>query len=156
MKLRWSGSGSRGFGFVIVPSVVAGNVFEARCCHPCSCRSKLHNECLATFTPPFPAHPLIRSPQWSIKLHSGSGEALQQYRANLTAMAVHLERLAQRGEVYWVLQGQTASLIKQMKRSERQEACEAFLSRSRCRSGQRGGLERQQEDDHQSAAGAVQ
>lgn len=47
-------------------------------------------------------------PQWSIKLHGGSGEALQQYRANLTAIAVHLERLAQRAEVYWVLQG-TAS-----------------------------------------------
>lgn len=53
-----------------------------------------------------PAHPFL--PQWSIKLHSGSGEALQQYRANLTAIAVHLERLADHGEVYWVLQGKAA------------------------------------------------
>lgn len=43
--------------------------------------------------------------QWSIKLHSGSSETLQQYKVNLTAIAVHLERLAERGEVYWVLQG---------------------------------------------------
>lgn len=44
-------------------------------------------------------------PQWSIKLHSGSSETLQQYKVNLTAIAVHLERLADHGEVYWVLQG---------------------------------------------------
>uniref|UniRef100_A0A3B4XDE4 CAS1 domain containing 1 n=1 Tax=Seriola lalandi dorsalis TaxID=1841481 RepID=A0A3B4XDE4_SERLL len=42
--------------------------------------------------------------QWSIKLHSGSSETLQQYKVNLTAIAVHLERLADHGEVYWVLQ----------------------------------------------------
>ncbi|KAG8005133.1 N-acetylneuraminate 9-O-acetyltransferase [Nibea albiflora] len=41
---------------------------------------------------------------WSIKLHSGSSETLQQYKVNLTAMAVYLERLADHGEVYWVLQ----------------------------------------------------
>ncbi|XP_041665220.1 N-acetylneuraminate 9-O-acetyltransferase [Cheilinus undulatus] len=41
---------------------------------------------------------------WSIKLHSGSSEALQQYRANLTGISVHLAKLAERGEVYWVLQ----------------------------------------------------
>ncbi|XP_076005973.1 N-acetylneuraminate (7)9-O-acetyltransferase [Genypterus blacodes] len=41
---------------------------------------------------------------WSIKLHSGSSETLQQYKVNLTAMAVPLERLADHAEVYWVLQ----------------------------------------------------
>ncbi|KAG7270028.1 hypothetical protein CRUP_008624 [Coryphaenoides rupestris] len=41
---------------------------------------------------------------WSIKLHRGSSETLQQYRLNLTAMATPLERLAEDGEVYWVLQ----------------------------------------------------
>lgn len=55
----------------------------------------------------FQAHAFIRLLQWSIKLHSGSGEALLQYRANLTAIAVHLERLAHHAEVYWVLQGTT-------------------------------------------------
>lgn len=44
-------------------------------------------------------------PQWSIKLHSGSSETLQQYKVNLTAIAAHLEKLADHGEVYWVLQG---------------------------------------------------
>lgn len=39
-------------------------------------------------------------------MHSGSSEALQQYKVNLTAIAVHLERLADHGEVYWVLQGE--------------------------------------------------
>lgn len=43
--------------------------------------------------------------QWSIKLHRGSSETLQQYKVNLTAIAVYLERLAEDGEVYWVLQG---------------------------------------------------
>lgn len=43
--------------------------------------------------------------QWSIKLHGGSSEALQQYKINLTGIAVHLEKLADNGEVYWVLQG---------------------------------------------------
>lgn len=52
------------------------------------------------------AHPLIHLPQWSIKLHSGSSETLQQYKVNLTAIAVHLETLADDGEVYWVLQGE--------------------------------------------------
>uniref|UniRef100_A0A8C7MUZ9 CAS1 domain containing 1 n=1 Tax=Oncorhynchus kisutch TaxID=8019 RepID=A0A8C7MUZ9_ONCKI len=41
---------------------------------------------------------------WSIKLHGGSSEALQQYRANLTAISLPLEQLAEDGEVYWVLQ----------------------------------------------------
>uniref|UniRef100_A0A7N8WZK5 CAS1 domain containing 1 n=1 Tax=Mastacembelus armatus TaxID=205130 RepID=A0A7N8WZK5_9TELE len=44
------------------------------------------------------------SAYWSIKLHSGSTETLQQYKVNLTAIAVHLEKLADPGEVYWVLQ----------------------------------------------------
>lgn len=48
-------------------------------------------------------------PQWSIKLHGGSSEALQQYKVNLTAIAVYLERLAERGQVYWVLQGEISS-----------------------------------------------
>uniref|UniRef100_A0A8C5HSM6 Cas1p 10 TM acyl transferase domain-containing protein n=1 Tax=Gouania willdenowi TaxID=441366 RepID=A0A8C5HSM6_GOUWI len=42
--------------------------------------------------------------QWSIKLHSGSGESLQQYKVNLTAISAPLERLADHVEVYWVLQ----------------------------------------------------
>lgn len=50
--------------------------------------------------------------QWSIKLHSGSSEALQQYRVNLTAIGVHLERLADHGEVYWVLQGEPGRLYE--------------------------------------------
>ncbi|XP_056153835.1 N-acetylneuraminate 9-O-acetyltransferase isoform X2 [Lampris incognitus] len=41
---------------------------------------------------------------WSIKLHSGSSETLQQYKVNLTAMSTPLEMLAEDGEVYWVLQ----------------------------------------------------
>ncbi|XP_062265499.1 N-acetylneuraminate 9-O-acetyltransferase isoform X1 [Platichthys flesus] len=47
---------------------------------------------------------ILGAATWSIKLHSGSSEALQQYKVNLTAIAVHLERLADQGEVYWVLQ----------------------------------------------------
>ncbi|KAF0024713.1 hypothetical protein F2P81_023515 [Scophthalmus maximus] len=47
---------------------------------------------------------ILGAATWSIKLHSGSSETLQQYKVNLTAIAVHLERLAERGEVYWVLQ----------------------------------------------------
>uniref|UniRef100_A0A671TQN8 N-acetylneuraminate (7)9-O-acetyltransferase n=1 Tax=Sparus aurata TaxID=8175 RepID=A0A671TQN8_SPAAU len=47
---------------------------------------------------------ILGAATWSIKLHSGSSEALQQYKVNLTAIAVHLERLADHGEVYWVLQ----------------------------------------------------
>lgn len=43
--------------------------------------------------------------QWSIKLHGGSSEALQQYKVNLTAIVGQLEKLAEHGEVYWVLQG---------------------------------------------------
>ncbi|KAF7199014.1 N-acetylneuraminate (7)9-O-acetyltransferase isoform X1 [Nothobranchius furzeri] len=47
---------------------------------------------------------VIGAATWSIKLHGGSSETLQQYRANLTAIAVHLEKLADPGAVYWVLQ----------------------------------------------------
>ncbi|XP_061616370.1 N-acetylneuraminate 9-O-acetyltransferase isoform X1 [Phyllopteryx taeniolatus] len=47
---------------------------------------------------------ILGAATWSIKLHGGSSETLQQYKVNVTAMAVHLERLAQYGEVYWVLQ----------------------------------------------------
>lgn len=54
----------------------------------------------------------IYIPQWSIKLHSGSSETLQQYKVNLSAIAVHLERLSDYGEVYWVLQGKHNFLEK--------------------------------------------
>ncbi|XP_038827582.1 N-acetylneuraminate 9-O-acetyltransferase-like isoform X2 [Salvelinus namaycush] len=47
---------------------------------------------------------IIGAATWSIKLRSGSSEALQQYRANLTAISLPLEQLAEDGEVYWVLQ----------------------------------------------------
>ncbi|XP_054461397.1 N-acetylneuraminate 9-O-acetyltransferase isoform X3 [Anoplopoma fimbria] len=47
---------------------------------------------------------ILGAATWSIKLHSGSSETLEQYKANLTAIAVHLEKLADHGEVYWVLQ----------------------------------------------------
>uniref|UniRef100_A0A3Q3LH10 N-acetylneuraminate (7)9-O-acetyltransferase n=1 Tax=Mastacembelus armatus TaxID=205130 RepID=A0A3Q3LH10_9TELE len=47
---------------------------------------------------------ILGAATWSIKLHSGSTETLQQYKVNLTAIAVHLEKLADPGEVYWVLQ----------------------------------------------------
>ncbi|RXN01251.1 hypothetical protein EOD39_7358 [Acipenser ruthenus] len=42
--------------------------------------------------------------EWSIKLHNGSTEALNQYKTNLTSMAQLLEKLAEHGEVIWVLQ----------------------------------------------------
>ncbi|XP_028284451.1 N-acetylneuraminate (7)9-O-acetyltransferase [Parambassis ranga] len=47
---------------------------------------------------------ILGAATWSIKLHGGSSKTLQQYKVNLTAIAVHLERLADHGEVYWVLQ----------------------------------------------------
>ncbi|XP_061598663.1 N-acetylneuraminate 9-O-acetyltransferase [Cololabis saira] len=47
---------------------------------------------------------ILGAATWSIKLHSGSSDTLQQYKSNLTAIAVPLERLAEHGEVYWVLQ----------------------------------------------------
>uniref|UniRef100_A0A8C2ZNT1 CAS1 domain containing 1 n=1 Tax=Cyclopterus lumpus TaxID=8103 RepID=A0A8C2ZNT1_CYCLU len=47
---------------------------------------------------------ILGAATWSIKLHSGSSETLQQYKVNLTAIAVHLEKLADHGEVYWVVQ----------------------------------------------------
>ncbi|XP_068603340.1 N-acetylneuraminate 9-O-acetyltransferase [Brachionichthys hirsutus] len=47
---------------------------------------------------------ILGAATWSIKLHSGSSETLQQYKVNLTAIVVHLEKLADPGEVYWVLQ----------------------------------------------------
>ncbi|KAM8766280.1 N-acetylneuraminate (7)9-O-acetyltransferase isoform 1-T1 [Acanthopagrus schlegelii] len=64
-------------------------------------------ELLTSWTKEASAKPdvvILGAATWSIKLHSGSSEALQQYRVNLTAIAVHLERLADHGEVYWVLQ----------------------------------------------------
>lgn len=54
--------------------------------------------------------------QWSIKLHSGNSETLKQYKANLTAIAVHLDKLAEHAEIYWVLQGELRS--KQITRLE--------------------------------------
>uniref|UniRef100_A0A3Q0QV24 N-acetylneuraminate (7)9-O-acetyltransferase n=1 Tax=Amphilophus citrinellus TaxID=61819 RepID=A0A3Q0QV24_AMPCI len=47
---------------------------------------------------------ILGAATWSIKLHGGSAEALQQYRVNLTAIVGHLVKLAEHGEVYWVLQ----------------------------------------------------
>ncbi|XP_075961634.1 N-acetylneuraminate (7)9-O-acetyltransferase isoform X1 [Anarhichas minor] len=47
---------------------------------------------------------ILGAATWSIKLHSGSSETLQQYKVNLTAIAAHLEKLADHAEVYWVLQ----------------------------------------------------
>ncbi|KAM4725757.1 N-acetylneuraminate (7)9-O-acetyltransferase [Anableps anableps] len=47
---------------------------------------------------------ILGAATWSIKLHSGSSETLQQYKANLTNIAVYLDRLAEQAEVYWVLQ----------------------------------------------------
>ncbi|KAL0961885.1 hypothetical protein UPYG_G00332900 [Umbra pygmaea] len=47
---------------------------------------------------------IIGAATWSIKLHGGSSEALQQYKINLTAISSSLEQLAEDGEVYWVLQ----------------------------------------------------
>ncbi|XP_029298715.1 N-acetylneuraminate (7)9-O-acetyltransferase isoform X2 [Cottoperca gobio] len=47
---------------------------------------------------------ILGSATWSIRLGSGSSKTLQQYKVNLTAIAVHLEKLAEHGEVYWVLQ----------------------------------------------------
>ncbi|XP_027892415.1 N-acetylneuraminate (7)9-O-acetyltransferase [Xiphophorus couchianus] len=47
---------------------------------------------------------ILGAATWSIKLHSGSSETLQQYKANLTAIAVHLNKLAEHAEIYWVLQ----------------------------------------------------
>ncbi|KAM4631021.1 N-acetylneuraminate (7)9-O-acetyltransferase isoform 1-T1 [Polymixia lowei] len=53
---------------------------------------------------PKPDVVVLGAATWSIKLHSGSSETLQQYKVNLTAMSSPLERLAEDGEVYWVLQ----------------------------------------------------
>ncbi|XP_049606878.1 N-acetylneuraminate 9-O-acetyltransferase [Syngnathus scovelli] len=47
---------------------------------------------------------ILGAATWSIKLHGGSSDTLKQYKVNVTAMAGYLERLARRGEVYWVLQ----------------------------------------------------
>ncbi|XP_032391659.1 N-acetylneuraminate (7)9-O-acetyltransferase [Etheostoma spectabile] len=47
---------------------------------------------------------ILGAATWSIKLRGGSSETLLQYKTNLTAIAVHLEKLADHGEVYWVLQ----------------------------------------------------
>ncbi|KAG2465271.1 CASD1 acetyltransferase, partial [Polypterus senegalus] len=42
--------------------------------------------------------------QWSIKLHNGSAEALNQYKTNLSSIARVLEKLVEYSDVYWVLQ----------------------------------------------------
>nr|XP_057903751.1 N-acetylneuraminate 9-O-acetyltransferase isoform X2 [Doryrhamphus excisus] len=47
---------------------------------------------------------ILGAATWSIKLHGGCGETLQQYKDNMTAIGIHLERLAKHGEIYWVLQ----------------------------------------------------
>ncbi|KAM6959218.1 LOW QUALITY PROTEIN: N-acetylneuraminate (7)9-O-acetyltransferase-like [Aplochiton taeniatus] len=47
---------------------------------------------------------IIGAATWSIKLHGGSKETLLQYTVNLTAISAPLEKLAEEGEVYWVLQ----------------------------------------------------
>ncbi|CAN9503872.1 unnamed protein product [Ophioblennius macclurei] len=51
-----------------------------------------------------PSVVILGAATWSIKAHSGSSETLQQYKVNLTNVAVELERLADYGEVYWILQ----------------------------------------------------
>ncbi|TNN72151.1 CAS1 domain-containing protein 1 [Liparis tanakae] len=53
---------------------------------------------------PKPDVVILGAASWSIKFHSGSSESVQQYKANLTAIAVHLEKLTDHGEVYWVMQ----------------------------------------------------
>ncbi|KAL6099945.1 casd1 [Pungitius sinensis] len=53
---------------------------------------------------PKPDVVILGAATWSIKFHSGSSETLDQYKVNLTAIAVHLEKLADHAEVYWVLQ----------------------------------------------------
>ncbi|KAI1901624.1 hypothetical protein AGOR_G00036320 [Albula goreensis] len=47
---------------------------------------------------------ILGAATWSIKLHSGSSETLNQYRSNLSAIAHILEKLAEESNVYWVLQ----------------------------------------------------
>ncbi|KAG9355451.1 hypothetical protein JZ751_000289 [Albula glossodonta] len=47
---------------------------------------------------------ILGAATWSIKLHSGSSETLNQYRSNLSAIAHILEKLAEESDVYWVLQ----------------------------------------------------
>ncbi|XP_030644995.1 N-acetylneuraminate (7)9-O-acetyltransferase [Chanos chanos] len=47
---------------------------------------------------------IIGAATWSIKLHNGSNWALSQYKTNLTFIASPLEKLAERSEIYWVLQ----------------------------------------------------
>ncbi|CAG5891103.1 unnamed protein product [Menidia menidia] len=64
-------------------------------------------ERLITWTQESSAKPdvvILGAATWSIKLHRGSSETLQQYKVNLTGIAAHLEKLADYGEVYWVLQ----------------------------------------------------
>ncbi|XP_006636227.3 N-acetylneuraminate (7)9-O-acetyltransferase [Lepisosteus oculatus] len=47
---------------------------------------------------------IVAAATWSIKLHNGSSETLNQYKTNLTAVSRLLEKLAKDTEVYWVLQ----------------------------------------------------
>ncbi|KAM8884455.1 N-acetylneuraminate (7)9-O-acetyltransferase [Synchiropus picturatus] len=51
-----------------------------------------------------PAVIVLGAATWSIKLNKGSGETLQQYKNNLTTIAVTLESMAEETQVYWVLQ----------------------------------------------------
>ncbi|KAM9307880.1 N-acetylneuraminate (7)9-O-acetyltransferase [Gastrophryne carolinensis] len=44
------------------------------------------------------------SATWAIKRNNGSAEALAQYKVNLTDIAAVLAKLADNGDVYWVLQ----------------------------------------------------
>ncbi|XP_051791780.1 N-acetylneuraminate 9-O-acetyltransferase isoform X1 [Erpetoichthys calabaricus] len=47
---------------------------------------------------------VVGAATWSIKLHNGSAEALNQYKTNLSSIARVLEKLADYSDVYWVLQ----------------------------------------------------
>eukprot|EP00062_Callorhinchus_milii_P022902 gi/632981175/ref/XP_007907446.1/ PREDICTED: CAS1 domain-containing protein 1 [Callorhinchus milii] len=47
---------------------------------------------------------VIGAATWSIKIHNGSKEALNQYKINLTSILPVLEKLSETREVYWVLQ----------------------------------------------------
>ncbi|MBN3298086.1 CASD1 acetyltransferase, partial [Amia calva] len=61
-------------------------------------------ECLFQKTAMKPDIIVVGAATWSIKLHNGSSETLHQYKANLTAVAYVLQRLAESSDVFWVLQ----------------------------------------------------
>ncbi|XP_058475744.1 N-acetylneuraminate 9-O-acetyltransferase isoform X2 [Solea solea] len=69
-----------------------------------SMKDRLMSWTLMSETSAKPDVVILGAATWSIKLHSGSSETLQQYKVNLTAIAIHLAKLADHGEVYWVLQ----------------------------------------------------